>query len=34
MLTSHSGAPLVTQPMVAFFLVLFSFPLWSDAVGL
>jgi branched-chain amino acid transport system permease protein len=34
MLTSHSGAPVVTQPMLAFFLVLFSFPLWADAVGL
>jgi ribosome biogenesis GTPase len=28
MLTSHSGAPVVTQPMLVFFLVLFSFPLW------
>jgi branched-chain amino acid transport system permease protein len=34
MLTSHSGAPVITQPMLVFFLVLFSFPLWADAVGL
>ena len=34
MLTSHSGAGIVTQPMLVFFLVLFSFPLWANAAGL
>jgi len=34
MLTSSSGAPIVTQPMLAFFAVLFTFPLWAEAAGL
>jgi branched-chain amino acid transport system permease protein len=34
MLTSPSGAPIVTQPMLGFALVLFTFPLWAEAAGL
>jgi len=34
MLTSQSGAPVVTQPMLVFFAMLFSYPLWASAVGL
>lgn len=34
MLTSQNGAALVTRPMLAFFLLLFTFPLWAGAVGL
>jgi branched-chain amino acid transport system permease protein len=34
MLTSPSGAPIVTQPMLAFAVILFTYPLWAEAVGL
>ncbi len=34
MLTSQNGAAIVTQPMLVFFLLLFTYPLWADAVGL
>ena len=34
MLTSPSGAPIVTQPMLAFAVILFTYPLWADAMGL
>jgi branched-chain amino acid transport system permease protein len=34
MLTSSSGAPVITQPMLAFAAVLFTYPLWAESVGL
>jgi branched-chain amino acid transport system permease protein len=34
MLTSSGRAPVVTQPMLVFFAIMFSFPFWADAAGL
>lgn len=34
MLTSPTGAPIITRAMLVFFAILFSYPLWAQAVGL
>ena len=34
MLTSPSGAPIVTLPIAAFAVMLLTFPLWAEAIGL